>query len=146
MKKIIKWKSIDGKEFYSKVECSEYEVLINLVKKVIEPLGSKPEITGCGFENGKGYLQHTREKIEKVTRDLLRLIENEIDHELIKQTIENPIEKHISWAASLVSGYSKFDPVSKGLYRLQCVDEYFREWGQPYFALNPEKGEQVKLN
>lgn len=29
--------------------------------------------------------------------------------------------------------------------RLRCIDEKGREWGQPYYALNPEKGEQKSL-
>lgn len=27
-----------------------------------------------------------------------------------------------------------------------CIDEQFREWGQPYFAVNPDKGKQICIN
>jgi hypothetical protein len=27
-----------------------------------------------------------------------------------------------------------------------CIDESGKEWGQPYFAVNPDKGENICLN
>ncbi len=142
MKAITKFKSIDGKEFKSENECLNYEKLIDKVADIMKPLPTLPKNVDCSFSNGKGFLQHDKSILHKVKINLLEEIKNHIEHKWIQQTIDDE-NAHTSWVGRLISEYDGLGPLAKAWNRFMCIDKYGREWGQPYFANNPDKGIQV---
>jgi len=148
MGKITKYKAIDGKEFNSESDCQDYEILIDQVNQIMSQIEDcKKYDEGLGFSNGEGYVQHKPETFLKVKREILELVKTKIDHHWIQQTIDaiGTDDVHPSWVGRILGDYN-FDPIYKAWYRISCTDNKYREWGQGYFAANPEKGKQIELN
>lgn len=142
MKKIQKYQADDGVEFNDKKTCEDYELLCAKVKIVMSQLPSKPDDDGCRFSNGHGFIQHTEVVVTKVKLELLDLIGTQISHPWIEQTRSGIA--HLSYVGRLLDDYG-IRPLSNAWNRLYCIDVYFREWGQPYYAINPDKGEQFDV-
>jgi hypothetical protein len=138
MEKIIKFKAIDGKEFSSEKECLKYELLIERVNEIMATLPSIPKDDDFDFPNGGGYIQHKKETLRKAQISLLELCKEYIDHHWIQQSIDDE-NIHTSWVGRLLDDYG-IRPLQNAWYRFSCIDHLYREWGQPYFASNPEKG------
>ena len=91
------------------------------------------------LKNGEGYFQHSisqileyRDKADNLFREITNIFH------ITSQT-------HVSYIVRILGDLNS--PLQKCYQRLYCINMVNgREWGQPYFALNPEKGKQVKLN
>lgn len=141
MKAIVKYEAEDGKEFDSEKECLDYENLIARVNNIMKVLPPLPKDNGCRFSNGEGFVQHDKKTLRKVQIGLLKEIKKHVEHKWVEQTIEDE-NVHPSYVARLLDDYS-ISPLSKAWYRFICTDKLGREWGQPYFANNPDKAKQV---
>jgi len=143
MIEIAKYKAIDGKEFDDKEKCIDYEALI---KKVDSIMGVLPKLPNkdCNFSNGGGYIQHEPSILNTVKRDLLGVIKKYVDHKWVQQSIDDPTI-HSSYVGRLLNDYS-ISPLEKAWDRFMCIDKYQREWGQPYYANNPDDATQKRLN
>lgn len=140
MEKITKFKAIDGSEFYEESKCRDYETLIAEVEQIMSAFPPLPQNDGCKFANGGGYIQHSKENFDSVKAALLDVAGRFCSHRWIEQTKADP-SVHLSWAARLI-GETGLRPLENAWNRLMCIDTLYREWGQPYFASNPEKAEQ----
>ena len=107
-------------------------------------LSPTPKDDGCSFANGDGYIKHDKAKLRNAQIQILKLCKERIDHKWIQQTIEDE-SVHPSYVGRLIDDYN-IRPLNKAWFRFMCVDNQNREWGQPYYANNPEKGKQVQLN
>lgn len=141
MKKIEKYKAIDGTEFNNENECLDYENLIKKVDNIMAELPPLPKDDGCRFSNGEGFVQHNKTILRKVQINLLKLAQKHIDHKWLQQTIDDE-NVHPSYVGRLIDDYN-IRPLNKAWHRFMCIDKLGREWGQPYFALNPNEGKQV---
>ena len=137
MKKIAKWVAIDGTEFNEEQKCIDYEKLITKVESISAKLPSIPDTTD--FSNGGGYIQHDKVVTDAVRVEILELCKEYIDHNWIQQSIDD-LNVHPSYVARLLDDYN-IRPISSLWHRFWCIDKKYREWGQPYFAANPEKAE-----
>jgi hypothetical protein len=142
METIQKFKAIDDCEFTNKDECIKYELLIEIVDSIMNTLPKKPD--SCSFSNGSGYLQHDKTILRNAKINLLTICKEYIDHDWIQQTIDDE-NVHPSYVGRLLGDYG-IKPLNKAWYRFQCIDSNLREWGQPYYASNPNEAEQVCLN
>ena len=141
MKTITKYKAVDGKEFNDEKSCLDYESLISKVDLIMSSL--IPTIDSTDFSNGCGFIQQDKSTVKNTRLELLLEIKKHVDHNWIQQTIEDD-NIHGSWVARILGDYN-INPLSKAWYRFSCIDKSFREWGQPYYALNPDKGQLIKL-
>ncbi len=127
MKKIIKYKANDGQIFDHEWLCVKYEEELKELEEILQPLGKKPDNTD--FTNGDGYLQH----------DIATLV-----------SVRNKFNKFSINVIGDFYGRRICDSDHRGLIRawnrLECMDVNQREWGQTYYAINPNAGKQVKLN
>lgn len=144
METITKYKAIDGKEFVNEKDCLDYEDLIKRVNSIMKDLYPLPQNDGCEFSNGKGFIQHDLSTIKKVKLSLLNEIEKYIDHKWVQQT-KNDESAHPSFVDRLLDDYS-IAPLQEAWYRIYCIDNLGREFGQPYYTSNPEKAELVCIN
>lgn len=145
VKEITKYQADDGREFKTKEDCLAHELLCDKVAGIVSNLPDKPENDGCSFANGGGYLQHEKHALVSAKKALLSLANEISPHKWFVQSIEDDTA-HSSWAGRIIDDSEKLAPINKAWYRIMCVDEQFREWGQPYFANNPNKAKQVRLN
>lgn len=56
----------------------------------------------------------------------------------LQQTIDSPECCHPSWVGRLIDDACP-RPVKSAWFRFQCIDKQGREWGQPFYANNPDK-------
>lgn len=68
------------------------------------------------------------------------------DHRWVQDTIDDISNVHTSYVGRLLGECRGLRPLSNAWRRFGCIDKMGKEWGQPYFAANPEKGTQKCLN
>lgn len=144
MKQIIKFKADDGTEFDSEMSCKEYEVICARVEAIVCELPPRPNLPHCHYENGGGYLQHDPVAFKQVRYRLLELANELSPHHWFVEAM-NDENVHPSYPARLI-GEMPYRALDKAWSRIYCTDKQFREWGQVYYAENPTKGHQVRLN
>lgn len=133
MKAIIKYQALDKTTFNTEEECVRYENLLNKVNKIMSKIGDKVKDKSCEFGNGGGYIQHNKEIVKKAQTDITNLAIKELK-----------LDKDYKFG-SFIGRYiddSGVNCIKEAYCRLQCIDNKGREWGQPYFAINPDKGVQ----
>lgn len=143
MKTITKFQSDDGKEFDDEAKCVAHEKLCAEVVLIMASLPALPKDDGCNFSNGHGFIQHQRALFLAVRESLLHIGNRLMPHEWFSSAIANT-SAHLSWAARLLDDIG--GPVATAWHRIYCTDSDLREWGQPYYAAHPDKGEQICLN
>lgn len=143
MQTITKYKADDGVEFLNASECELHEANCELAEAIMRTLPKKPD--SCDFSNGGGYVQHDAETLLKARNRFLEFVKRYTDHKWIQQSIDGGMDIDCSWAGRII-GECAPSSIYKHWCRFGCVDKSFREWGQPYYALNPEQGKQIRLN
>jgi len=138
MEIITKYRANDGSEWDSEVKAAKRELLIaevNAVMSLLPPVPTEP--------NWKGYIRHDKQTIRTVRQGLFFIDNREgilkwwydqqkTDH---GKTDKDFLECHPSWQCRMLDGSHR--PLERAYGRLCCIDEYGREWNQPYFARNP---------
>lgn len=137
MEQITKFRAVDGSEFDKESDCVSYEALIVEVETIMRKLDPIPEMDGCNFSNGYGFVQQTRAAFLIVKLELLLIAKRYTEFHWIQQTVDDDTV-HLSYAGRIIDECCP-RPVNRAWYRLMCIDKQFREWGQPYYANNPEK-------
>lgn len=135
MEKVIRYKATDGRIFYSKKKCEEYEIVLQKIETIMKGLKPKPVDNNCRFTNGGGYIQQNIKKVEKAKKELIALG-------------MKFFEEKDKWSFNAIGRLfcdSGYDCFYGAWMRLDCVDKFGREWGQPYYAANPTKGEQKEF-
>ena len=146
MKVITKYVSNDNIEFLNENDCVEHERNMEIVEYIMMKLPLIPD--SCNFSNGHGYIQHNESDLLNVRNEFLEFFKRYSDHKWIQQTIDGGFESHSSWAGRII-GECGYHSISKHWYRFGCIDSQFREWGQPYYAMDgntPTGGDFVQLN
>lgn len=143
METITKYKSVDGIEFSDEAACAKYEATKAIIDGVMALLPAKPDLPGCEFENGAGFIQHDRETFTKVRRRLLEIANAEFPHKWFEQSMADD-NANASWAARLI-GEGNNRALDRAWHRIYCTDAELREWGQPYYAMHPNDAKQVCL-
>ena len=141
MKIIKRYKAFDGIEFKDKTDCIKHEAIIKRTNEIISQLVDIPD--DIGFSKGEGYIQQDENTFIKVRLDLLKEGQKLTKYDWIDQSIKDS-NIHSNYANRLIREVSS--PLHKGWYRISCIDEKFREWGQPFYSIHPEEGKQICLN
>ena len=136
MQAIQKYRADDGAEFDSEKKCIAHEELCAEIAKVMATLPKRPNDDGCTFSNGHGYLQHSAEQFWPAREALLRIGNKLFPHKWFDKSIADR-SVNSSWAARLIGEASA--PLCRAWERISCVDGQLREWGQPYYANNPNE-------
>ena len=143
MKEIIKYVAKDNTEFTDKAKCIAHEDTIDRVDAILQRLPKLPEDDGCKFVNGGGYIKHDRKVLLSVWNDLIDEFKKVIDHKWMDESKD--MKADASWVGKLVGDYD-IKPYWKAWNRMSCIHrESSREFGQPYYANNPDKAEQFEL-
>ena len=140
MKTITKYQANDGSEWTTEEAAMKRDALIVEVDQAIRPFGPRIVDEGCKFANGHGYVQHSRQSYAETRAALTTILLREFGP---MPSGESPDALHVSWLARFAGECA--EPLHNAFYRLYCTDEEFREWGQPYYALNPGRGEEFVL-
>jgi hypothetical protein len=134
----------DGSRFEDADKCGAHEALCAKLTAALAPLGARPDI-----DHGT-YVKHDPEVVRGVTISILLIAKDALGESRISW-IDDTLEslragsvkgddnwKHPSWVGRLLSDHG--GPLSDSWWRISCTDEHGREWDQPYFANNPDRG------
>lgn len=142
---VTRYVANDGSEWRFEAQCLARDALIVKVADAMAELKSTPT-----DNNWEGYVQQDPDAIIRC-RDKLFEIANTDD--VLKSWIDRQCtthgktvrelarEVHPSWFGRLLDG--GHEPLAKAYARLCAIDADYREWNQPYYALNPGTGADV---
>jgi hypothetical protein len=143
MKTITKYVANDGSEHTATDACLKRDVLCAAVDSVMSLIPPRFDDKGCNYSNGHGYWQHDADRAATVRHGLLTLAKEHIPHRWIDESLADP-SVDSSWAGRIISEGP--EPIYTAWCRIQCMDKQWREWGQTYYANNPDSAETVCLN
>jgi hypothetical protein len=142
MEQVKMYKTNDGRLFATEQEAVEHEAKLKSVKELYKLLKPIPENDGCRFANGHGFVQQDPIAVQEFKRKVMLM--GAAHHEKMVEWAKNPIDVHPQSIVGRI--LSDCDSVLyKAWSRVMCMDDKYREWGQPYYALNPDEGEQVEV-
>lgn len=132
MKAITKFQALDGTEFSDKDKCCNYELLCEEIAKLMEPW---PEVN----VKGTGFVQADKATVLRIQRSMVAIFER--DHWK---------DRHTRWAAeadvpagmTLIGRYvddAGVGPERRVWGRLALLDKMFRQYEQPYYAIQADK-------
>lgn len=130
----------DGSRWDTAEQALARDALIVEVDRIMAPMGKRPE--GSDFANGAGCIQHVPATLALVRSRLYEASRPALGwwyDDQKKRHGREPVDAHASWFTRMLDG--KNGPLSTAWYRFQCIDQSGREWGQPYFANNPDQAE-----
>jgi hypothetical protein len=138
MKTITQYQAEDGRIFNNKAECLNHDAVLRNIDFVMHRMPKRPQTSE--FENGDGYIQHNPQTVELVKNALIDMWQGEENFKLESRA-------HPARYSILGRIFSECNsPLAVPWQRLCCIDDHYREWGQPFFALHPDKGNQIRLN
>ena len=107
---------------------------------------NQQKIDVISFSRGDGYIQHNKLVLDRVQSEFLKVC-----HEITG--IEALLEPNINRQGIIgryLDDYHNGQDKDVNLYhywnKFMCIDNKYREWGQPYFAFTEGKGSNRSLN
>jgi hypothetical protein len=133
MKSITKFQAVDGRLFDNEADCVKYEETIAEIRDVMSTI--KPVPNDCDFSNGDGFVQ---QDIPTVSKAMVRIVEI-AGIEKKPEFINDPFACRFGIIGRIID-----DGGNRHLWgawsRFMNMDHLGREWGQQFFARNPEQG------
>jgi hypothetical protein len=139
-----KYKCRNGAEFASEEAARKYEILLDEVDAAMAPLGRHPDT--CDFANGGGYLQHAPGAVFKAFDAIVALVERTLAS-LPEGWQPLPSAEIWRCRGGIIGRYldDSHSVLWRAWVRFLCVDDRFREWGQPYHARNGDARKEFCL-
>ena len=138
VQEIHKYKAKDGSEWNTVEEAEKREVIVDAASDFIKPLGEKPKDPKCEFANGKGFIQHDKYIVAQMKMNFIKFC---------AVTLKKPELLRDKCSFNFIGRYLD-DSDSPPYYiwsRLMCIDDHGREFGQAYYANNPQEATYIKL-
>jgi len=134
MKPVTVYQAVDGSQHSDEVAALARDRICKRVDVAMSPLGPRYDDQTCSYANGEGYVQHSNDVVDSVRESLCEMAED---------VTGSKHAGHWSWWMRFLDG--QCPPLERAMSRLYCIDQFGREWGQPYYALNPYNGKPVML-
>lgn len=134
MKQITKFKADDGTEFDDRDACAEYEQNAMRIQRIMARL----PVTDI---RGEGFVQLDRDAVLGVQRDLVLMFEGMYPG-MKDQHTEYARNATVPAGMTLIGRYiddCSIGPLRQAWGRLMRIDKQFREYEQPYFAIQADK-------
>lgn len=140
---VTRYTTADGRQFTSREAAEQYAAQAEHIQAVMSLLPPAPDSTN--YANGDGYIQHRELDVRQVWNTLLRLAGEYLgEHKWYTQSLDFGADS--SWAGRLI-GESDHKALWKAWFRMTCLNRNtMREYGQPFFAANPDKAPTNRLN
>lgn len=133
---ITQYKADDGSIWPTLALAKKRESLLDECHEVEMFLGKRPKL-GMGT-----FKQHNMEAYRNFRSSLLALVKKHLKKDWIQKWDEIPDEQISAFGiiGRILSDSSNLYPVYCLWSRLMCFDKRGREWDQPYYALQADKG------
>ena len=135
MKPKISYEAFDGVIFRTAEECAEYETHCRAIAKIIDKM---PRFTFTDeFISGRCFYLHDRQSFIDTRSEFFMYLDSQYPKPEIRLQIGEPCwvmspAKYLEIIVSLHDG-----PLLLAWYYIGCVDDYARQWSNPYIASNP---------
>lgn len=145
MKTITKYKAEDGTEFSELKCCALYESQCLAISAALGLLRPVPEDWNLNFANGGGYIPQRKPDVLAAYREVLEVARQVVGSDVVQKTLDAGefLPKSIIGRYLDDSGHRA---IYRAWHRFMNLDDQWREWGQGYFAANPNKGKQIDLS
>ena len=143
MKTVTMYEAADGSRYTKAKQATIRDMIIEKVEEAMAPLGPQFKDEGCHFANGRGWIKHDPAKVKEVKRALIEVGKGPLGWWYDKQlklhgkTLDDLMTCHGSWFGRMLDGSCA--PLERAWSRMCCITEDGREFGQPYYAANPDK-------
>jgi hypothetical protein len=107
------------------------------IDKLLDDYTNQQRMDRINFSGGEGYIQHIPEVVERVQREFLDLCYEILGDKVYLGNVHRQ---------GIIGRYLDDGIFSKHWYIFHCIDDNYKQWGQPYFTLHPDKGTQRCLN
>jgi hypothetical protein len=142
MKPITVYEANDGSQHATEHSARRRDTLIDDCRTATAILSPRP--TTMEFDNGGGYVQQVPFSVRECKRQLMGVAKY-LFGDRDGFWSQDPDAVHPMGIAGRLISDSSHKPLADAWYRLMCIDGRAREWGQPYYALNPEMGTQHEV-
>lgn len=142
MRRISKYLADDGTEFKDPAKCRDHEKLLCRLTRIEAIIGPRPK--DIKYLNGHGYLAHSPKNLKRFKAALYAEALPFISH----LPLIGPSNVDLICSIGIVGRWICDccpQPIYDLWYRLMCLDDRNREWGQPYFAFKPLAGEEFEI-
>jgi len=142
VKPVTRYQANDGAIFKTEADALKRDSIIEQVKEAMRFLPELPKDKNCDFANGAGYYQHDPKDIVKTKKLLLEVFKSNgfADHWTgLKNAECEEWQVHPSFFLRMLDGGCA--PLEFAYSRLYKIDELGREFGQPFYANNPDKAQ-----
>ena len=126
MREIKMYQSDDGEIFKTVKECGEHEFKIHAIRVIMGELNDRPG--SDDFDNGKTFIQQSSDVVKKAITRIAQLSIVELNDDFYL----NPTKALNTRIGRAICESDKY--LAKAWYRFQCMDDDYKEWGQPIFA------------
>jgi hypothetical protein len=145
VKAVQKFLADDGTQFDTEHDAMQHESLCQEIWRLMQKLRPLPDLPHCEFANGAGYVQQIPADFLHVQAELARIAQRSFPSGNFSHHFDHAINAtkpagHTFIGRLMDDGCPS--PVSRAWNRIMCTDDQFREWGQPYYAMHPEKATQ----
>ncbi|MGI9569273.1 MAG: hypothetical protein ACR2PH_05940 [Desulfobulbia bacterium] len=132
-----KYVALDGKEFNDEETCEKYEAVLITLDAIFNELPAIPS-DRISFANGSGFIQHDKDTFDSVVRRFTSAA-----YRYHKGLEARYVYNTYGFWRTLEDTNSPF--YSFGQRLLNTDEDTYREYGQPYYKLNPTeiRGGQV---
>lgn len=129
MKAIVRFQSVDGSEWASKSDAAKRDALCWQIDAAMRPLGAIPK----AVKDGKGWLQHNLETVNKAKDAILKICRSEGFVKSYPAFKSRGRDCHpFSIIGRILDDHG--GPLSEAWARFACIDAQGREHQQPFYA------------
>ena len=131
MREIKMYQSEDGEIFETVKKCGEHEFKIHAIRVITGELNDRPNTEE--FAQGYGFIQQSSDVVKKAITRIAQLSIVELNDNFYL----NPTKALNAIIGTAICESDKY--IAKAWYRFQCMDNDYKEWGQPFFAERSNK-------
>ena len=144
---VTRYQANDGSIWREAEKAAQRDELLEQLKRLDNILPKGDFADTCNFSNGSGYIQHGIRSVREAHLFLVDLTRPHLEYSM--QKVEQEKEK-FDWSTAGPQWFCRMldggcAPLERAWSRLCNIDYLMREWGQMYYALHPEKGDQECL-
>lgn len=133
MKAVTRYIAVDGSQWNTEAEALTRDALCSHVEAALALLKARP--TDAGFDGGASFVQQESGPALAAKQRIVDLARVVTGAAVFANNAEDIHPQ--SSAGRILADVG--GPLASAWWRFACIDDSFREWGQPYFRSNPNE-------
>lgn len=138
MKAVTRFLADDGSQWDTEAAALKRDALCSHVDEAMKLLRARPD--DADFDNGGVYVQQEMGPWLAAKQRIVDLAFAVTGHSVFAHNAEDIHARSVAGRILDDTG----GPLAKAWWRFACIDEKWREWGQPYFVSHPNEGARAR--